>query len=311
MILAFHVSPINSPQSSRPFRLRTWHTTDVFFADATINAFKTHRDAAQVENTSHLIALHRHFVGHWTGHLNDGSTLERRPGGVFLLDCSLSWQAIQHAGSQQTVFIDKAAVGLDHTQVAPVLEFSNTTTTGASLLVLWDEIYEALRGDDQLLQKHKLDQFLACVRIGLGTPAQRDDVRRHARAALFRTICKFIEANLNRLDLGVDLILANFGVSRASLYRMFENRGGVRNYIMERRTVRAVIEIAEKPAQRGQIHQIAEKWGFSSQPNFNRAVKQKCDAPPSALFDKDWAPIPDRELSWQMPAFRQTSISKS
>ena len=54
----------------------------------------------------------------------------------------------------------------------------------------------------------------------------------------------FIDQNLLSKDLEVDLIAANFGLSRASLYRLFAPIGGVAVYIRKQRLERAFQEIA-------------------------------------------------------------------
>ncbi|MFN3213111.1 MAG: helix-turn-helix domain-containing protein [Henriciella sp.] len=72
-------------------------------------------------------------------------------------------------------------------------------------------------------------------------------------------------------------------MSRASLYRMFQRYDGVRSYITQRRSVRAIIEIAAPPKIRGALRRAAERWGFSTQPNFNRTINKLFGAPPSKL----------------------------
>ena len=105
--------------------------------------------------------------------------------------------------------------------------------------------------------------------------------------AIANTIRRFIEQNLDSPELDVDLILKQFGVSRASLYRIFESANGVRQYISNRRLHRAVVELSEAPMERGRVGSIAEKWNFSSAGNFNRAVRREFDITPGNLFDLD------------------------
>ena len=79
----------------------------------------------------------------------------------------------------------------------------------------------------------------------------RESARVRARKSLKIAVQKFIEEQLDRPQLNVTLTLQNFGVSRASLYRMFEMKDGVRNYISSRRLYRADTELAEAPLVRG------------------------------------------------------------
>jgi AraC-like DNA-binding protein len=59
----------------------------------------------------------------------------------------------------------------------------------------------------------------------------------------FVTVSRYIEANLGARDLGVDKLARTFGLSRASLYRLFEPVGGVASYIRTRRLARARQEL--------------------------------------------------------------------
>ena len=80
------------------------------------------------------------------------------------------------------------------------------------------------------------------------------------------------------------MILQTFGVSRASLYRMFEPQGGVRRFITDRRTLHAVMDLSRTTGRRGYIREVSDRWGFPSMVEFNRTVRRLYDQNPSALF---------------------------
>ena len=65
---------------------------------------------------------------------------------------------------------------------------------------------------------------------------------------------------------------------------MFEADGGVRRYIQDRRLQVAIWDLADGGIKRGRLTHVSEKWGFSSNANFNRAVKLAFTMPPGALF---------------------------
>ena len=171
-------------------------------------------------------------------------------------------------------------VALDQVPDAPL---SPNSVFGKILLSEWDALFEDLN-ETSTLTKSTLDRFIACIKIALGTPAQREDVRAHAREALQREICRYIERNLGHPDLTAPSILRDFGVSRAGLYRMFEPQGGVRHYITQRRAIRAVLERSQDAQTRGAVQAAADRWGFSTGPNFNRVIKRMFGAAPGALF---------------------------
>ena len=112
-----------------------------------------------------------------------------------------------------------------------------------------------------------------------------------ARNSLIRA---YIEENLGDLSLLPAQICDKFNLSRATLYRMFEVDGGVRRFIQDRRLYAAVWDLAEGGIHRGRLTEVAEKWGFSSNANFNRAVKTVYGMPPGALFRGPSLIIPSR-----------------
>ena len=90
----------------------------------------------------------------------------------------------------------------------------------------------------------------------------------------FTTIARFIEANLASRELGIGKITKTFGLSRASLYRLFEPVGGVACYIRTRRLARARKELTAAGLQDRRIGPIAYRAGFRSIPAFNRAFRE-------------------------------------
>ncbi len=151
----------------------------------------------------------------------------------------------------------------------------------------------------------KLDRLAACLKIALGAHPQREDVRAHARQALFRQVCLFIERNLERVELSTNMLLSQFGLSRATLYRMFEPLGGVRNYLMYRRAMAALIDLSEVNAERGSVLRVCERWNFSSPANFNRSIQRLFGNSPRALLGSS-APTND-EVS--LTAFKHDYVS--
>ncbi|EHS52555.1 transcriptional regulator, AraC family [Rhizobium sp. PDO1-076] len=83
---------------------------------------------------------------------------------------------------------------------------------------------------------------------------------------------KLIDANLKSPDLGVDMLCRELGVSRRKLYYLLERRGGVYNFIRERRL--AACHAALENASDGRlISTIAYENGFSDPAQFSRLFK--------------------------------------
>jgi AraC-like DNA-binding protein len=107
--------------------------------------------------------------------------------------------------------------------------------------------------------------------IGLSAASKESGQNQRAPLDTFVTLCRYIEGNLAARDLGVAKLAATFGLSRASLYRLFEPVGGVASFIRERRLARAHHELSAPRLQDRRIGPIAYQAGFHSIATFNRA----------------------------------------
>lgn len=110
-----------------------------------------------------------------------------------------------------------------------------------------------------------------------------------ARATLIRAQTE-IEARLGQGDLAVTDVCAVVGLSRASLYRLFQPFGGLKAYIQERRLRRCAQDLINPSCADRKIYDIAYSWGFNSESHFSRAFKARFGVTPrEARYDA--API--------------------
>lgn len=236
----------------------------------------------------HFLNVCRFLSGSERG-IGGNGPVHRVPGPIYVTDLGRHFDGLVTAQDNERVVYQELAIpkkDLDLPQDCRAQERVITAQKGASVLLhaCMDDIFLCLDCETEEALTVLLDRFSALLKVNLGVHPQRGDVRAQLRDALFEQILAFIERNLGDLDLNTELILQNFGVSRASLYRMFETIGGVRNYIMQRRITRATIDIEKNAEIRGSLRQAAMDWGFSSQANFNRAIRRQFGNSPSALF---------------------------
>lgn len=98
--------------------------------------------------------------------------------------------------------------------------------------------------------------------------------------ASFVTIRRFIDRNLTSPELGPEMIANNFGLSRASLYRLFEPIGGIAGYIRKQRLKRCFQEITAAEFANQRIGQIAYRFGFKNISAFSRLFRVTYGASP-------------------------------
>jgi AraC-like DNA-binding protein len=104
-----------------------------------------------------------------------------------------------------------------------------------------------------------------------------------AAVASLQALRPVVEANLANPDLGPAFLCRKLGMSRATLYRLFEPLGGVRRYIQQRRLTRAYQTITD-PAHAGErIGTIAARYGFSNDSVFSRAFREAYGMSPTDL----------------------------
>lgn len=92
---------------------------------------------------------------------------------------------------------------------------------------------------------------------------------------------RHIDANLHDADLGPAQLADQFGMSRASLYRLFEEAGGVAELIRQRRITGAAIELASQKGRGRRISEVARAWGFADESSFGRAFRAHFGLSPS------------------------------
>ncbi|SDC52567.1 helix-turn-helix domain-containing protein [Paraburkholderia lycopersici] len=99
----------------------------------------------------------------------------------------------------------------------------------------------------------------------------------------FVSICRHVEKRLTDPQLSAEQVARAFGISRATLYRLFEPEGGFATYVRERRLRRCRAMLAD-PARRDMpIADIAAAHGFADAANFTRAFRRSIGLSPRAV----------------------------
>lgn len=102
--------------------------------------------------------------------------------------------------------------------------------------------------------------------------------------AMQLTIKQYIVDHLDDPALGVDLLCHRFHLSRASLYRLFKEEGGLQRFVREQRLRRCFGLLSTATSTRLKVRDIAERWGFDSPSHFNRLFKANFGLAPSDLL---------------------------
>lgn len=131
-------------------------------------------------------------------------------------------------------------------------------------------------------------EFAEVVRSLMLPPPMRANgavLRKARRVAIERYIDEMIEGGVTGdAALSPERLGRTFGLSRASLYRCFEPRGGVERYVRDRRLLRCLKALGESEGRRGDVRRVAERWGFHDTGNFHRGFRARFGVAPAEVL---------------------------
>ncbi len=283
----FGLAPIEKEDAKKDFSIASWFVDPVTITISKYHGMATRHSNWHVEETGNLIHAHRYVRGGASVE-SAGLPIECRDGTITLMDYSRPFTSVHAQSISNGFYIPHSSIGYAPSDEPHSPSYSADSAIGRIIGQEMDNLLMQLKQGASTILPSDMRRFIGCVEVGMSPDNASSSARAHARESLKRSIQTFIEARLTDPDLSVALVLQSFGASRASLYRMFEAEDGVRNYINRRRLYRAVTNLAENPLRRGQIHDVAEHWGFSSDASFNRMVRREFGVAPGALFQ---API--------------------
>ena len=297
----FSASPLVAGPMQRRFTARTWAVGPCLICQVTVGGQVLRRTLEHVSVLSKFVVLTRYIDGHVAG-ATEGVPFDARPGNLVLRDFSRSFEALQYPSIMELVVIPRRVLGIHEADIPALRVMHETAREAIPLQKALSETFCSLTSASGSFSMSVLERLLACTRAVLSEPPYPYSARQSARAAQRAAIDRFIEENLARLDLSAETILPQFGVSRATLYRLFEEDGGVRKYIVDRRLFRALLEISTGGARRGVIQHAAKRWGFSSAANFNRSVRHAFGGTPGSLFKEQAVALSGNGRDVSVPA---------
>lgn len=112
------------------------------------------------------------------------------------------------------------------------------------------------------------------------------EVGRAERRLLLAAIKQHIDANLDTGTLSADALCARFGLSRASLYRLFEADGGLAHYVQDQRLNRALLLLISPAARSKRLIDLAVELQFSGDSTFVRAFRRQFGLTPGEVRDR-------------------------
>lgn len=222
--------------------------------------------------------------------------LALRPGDLCLIDMAQPNRTTLTEGAARRCQV--RTLILPRALLAPQLAFPDAAT--ATLLSRADQPSQVLReqftalwqagvsGDSDAAAA--LSTMMDIIATIVGSAAQVEKTVERADRPLFLAMIKrYIDAQLETEMLGAEQLCRRFGVSRASLYRMFVPEGGLAHYVQEQRLNIAMRRLVSSAEQTCRLIDLAVDLQFSSDSTFVRAFRRKFGLTPGEIREKSQA----------------------
>ena len=274
-----------SDQAGKAPEIHQYHLGRFLYIDTIFSRRTFRRDRglmAQHDDADHL-SLQLFVDGH-NQVSNGGIDYTIVPGKVYGVNLAYSVEAVA-ADSDAVVMVLPRQLVLDEVPHLADLRGQVFADNSVCNHLLRDHMLSLRR----LLPSASMDSIPALTQSLLGLldalMGHGDTGAAQVQTAMFASICRHIDSQLNDSDLGVDSICVKFRCSRATLYRLFKPHGGVREHIQRRRLMACFKAITGARHTHRGIFDIALDFGFISPSHFSHLFRNHFGMSPSEARD--------------------------
>ena len=229
-----------------------------------------------------LVQVGLYRSGGYRGEAN-GTSIEGNAGDVQILDLARPMHSVEPASSMVCVFLPRELLqerigdldglhGMD-------LRFGMGRLLADYLGLLAKRLPQMPESDGEAAANATIEIISACLRP---TTSTFRDAQSPIRDVILLRAKRAIEDNIRSARLTPEFLCETLGISRRSLYRLFEPLGGVHQYILQRR-LSHIKRALNDPANHERIADIAARFGFTCQETFWRAFKRRYGVPPGEV----------------------------
>ncbi len=173
-----------------------------------------------------------------------------------------------------------------------------------------DDLWHRLPEMSQQQAQEEAQAVAAMLAAAIGAQANtRSMARAYLRKSQFGAICRWIDENLGDPSLAPADITRKFYITRPTLYRMFEQRGGIMKYILERRLEKVFHDLVDRSRPAEKIGTVMRRWGLRDHTSAGRAFRSYFGVMPKQVRSPQssqmrWFPLSSTE------AFRVRNIEQ-
>lgn len=229
-----------------------------------------------------LVQVGLYRSGGYRGDAN-GRSIEGRPGDVQLLDLAQPMHSIEPASDMVCVFLSRETLqdrigDLDDLHGVD-LRSGMGRVLADYLGLLAERLPQMPESDGEAAANATIDMIAACLRP---TATMISEAQSPIQDVTLLRAKRVIEENLRSPQLTPEFLCRTLGVSRRSLYRLFEPLDGVHQHILRRR-LSHIMRALNNPHDSRRIGDLAARYGFTCQETFWRAFKRQYGATPGEV----------------------------
>lgn len=282
-----------------PIAMTTWKIRDVIVSDVV-------NPAQQLERTGRMIA--RQGLDHVLLQFQErGTSLVRtsdrrsvvEPRQLVVFDLARPVSVEASAGGSVTVLVPRRLMPGGGGLVAGLHGKAFDYESDPAKLLFHTYLRSLVETGDRLLPHHLSGVSQAASQLCAACFNAEEPLQTASDAGVNIAIRQYIHQELASKDLGIETIITHFGVSRATLYRLFQEDGGVIKYIRDRRLAKAMSLLTDRgDFGRPRVSAVAYATGFTDEKTFSRAFKRRYGFVP-------------READIGLPAIDPSSIGRT
>ncbi len=243
---------------------------DMIIAKVAFAAQEFVRDAGRIAVTPDHILLHLYLSGGFNGTIT-GQQTTIGPGKVAVIDLAREVRTQAFASSTISFIVPrKLLANAPLNSLTPRLDQRRNDLLAAHIRSLQERSTQLTEADVEATVSASATFLTRLLSEGSSVRPREeeadDDLSALAEAA--------IRDNLALAELSPDWLAQKLGISRASLYRIFANDGGIMQYVQERRLL-AVQAALSDPLETRRLSRIAADLGFNSTAHFSRAFRAR------------------------------------
>ncbi len=250
-----------------------------------------------------------HYVDGGTTYFIDGTARAIAPGQIAIIDMTRTLRI--EAGDFATVSLTiarrlfESRYSLPHEVHGAVLRDGLITALlSIHMRRLADPAIAIPQAEAKALADVTMDLVIAALRQWAGKLADPA-----SGTVTLSTLKAAIEQQIGDPDLTPARLMQQLGLSRATLYRLFEPLGGVTAYITERRLRRGIRLVTDTTTSAPRISEVARRVGFTSATTFGRAFRDMFGMTPREARALAWRPIDPNDTPWRLPKITERFVA--